>query len=83
MYCITLRYVHNAFVDAWIVTGGTNTGVMEIVGDAVHDYMLQMGVSGRRIVVLGIATWGFVANKASLVVNEVRTLLFANCNFQR
>lgn len=44
---------------------------MEIVGDAVHDYALQMGGMGRRIVTLGIATWGLVANKVSLTVSDV------------
>lgn len=44
---------------------------MEIVGDAVHDYTLQMGGMGRRIVALGIATWGLVANKVSLTVSDV------------
>ena len=35
--------------DAWIITGGSNVGVMGIVGDAMRGY------TGK---VLGIGTWG-------------------------
>ncbi len=56
---------------AWIVTGGTSTGVMEFVGDAVKDFMLQSGSSDQHVVALGIATWGIVDNRESLISEEV------------
>ena len=34
---------------AWVITGGTNTGVMKYVGDALH---------GSNRPCIGIATWG-------------------------
>lgn len=37
--------------DAWIVTGGTDTGVMKLVGDAVAKSHLDVPV-------IGIASWG-------------------------
>ena len=57
---------------AWIITGGTSTGVMEFVGDAVQDYTLQTGSSDQEVVALGIATWGIVDNKRNLISEEVR-----------
>lgn len=57
---------------AWIITGGTRTGVMEFVGDAVKDHIIT---SGRKndVVVLGVATWGCVANRQALDGEEVGT----------
>ena len=58
---------------AWIITGGSNAGVMEFVGEAVKEYMLTQGVIEQQIVALGIATWGIVDNKEALVDPDVRT----------
>ncbi|CAL1535900.1 unnamed protein product [Lymnaea stagnalis] len=52
---------------AWIVTGGTATGVMEFVGEAVRDHMTVRGRGAEDVcVALGIATWGSVANNLAL-----------------
>nr|XP_022319514.1 transient receptor potential cation channel subfamily M member 5-like [Crassostrea virginica] len=50
---------------AWIITGGTRTGVMEFVGDAVKDHIITTGRK-NDVVVLGMATWGCVANRQAL-----------------
>lgn len=57
--------------DAWITTGGTNAGIMEIVGEAVREHMLQNGAFEQNVVVLGIVTWGIILNKAALRDNNV------------
>lgn len=48
-----------------IITGGLNLGVMRLVGDAVGDE-----ISIENITVLGLATWGTVANRDLLVVRN-------------
>jgi len=66
---------------AWIITGGTQTGVMQFVGEAVRDYMLQSGNYEQRLVVIGIAVLGRIANHKAIKesslsiehVDEVRT----------
>ncbi|CAC5368004.1 TRPM3 [Mytilus coruscus] len=50
---------------AWIVTGGTGTGVMEFVGEAVRDHFITFG-KRDNIVALGVPTWGAVAGNESL-----------------
>ncbi|KAL5010117.1 hypothetical protein ScPMuIL_012422 [Solemya velum] len=50
---------------AWIVTGGTNTGVMKHVGEAVRDYGLT-STTTNRVTAIGIATWGVIQNKNKL-----------------
>jgi len=68
-------------VGAWIITGGTQTGVMQFVGEAVRDYMLQSGNYEQRLVVIGIAVLGRIANHQAIKesslsigrVDEVRT----------
>ena len=47
--------------NAWIITGGTNAGVMKLVGEAVSEEY-------NKLVVIGIATWGKIALKDNLVV---------------
>ncbi|KAL5271968.1 hypothetical protein ACHWQZ_G000234 [Mnemiopsis leidyi] len=52
--------------NAWIVTGGTDTGVMKMVGEAVYGYP-------GEIVTIGIATWGIVRGKSQLVRSDSKT----------
>nr|XP_046260808.1 transient receptor potential cation channel subfamily M member 2 [Scatophagus argus] len=54
---------------AWIITGGTHAGVMKHVGQAVRDYTLSSSVQGQ-IVAIGVATWGIIHNRESLVDSE-------------
>ncbi|KAJ8253025.1 hypothetical protein GJAV_G00208300 [Gymnothorax javanicus] len=55
---------------AWILTGGTNTGVMKHVGQAVRDYALTTSSLEDQIVAIGVATWGIVLNRHALVHPE-------------
>ncbi|XP_066544628.1 transient receptor potential cation channel subfamily M member 2 [Amia ocellicauda] len=55
---------------AWILTGGTNTGVMKHVGTAVQDYTTSTISKDGKIVTIGIATWGTVHNRQYLVDPE-------------
>ena len=60
-------FTMTSFVDclagAWIVTGGTNAGVMKHVGEAVRDYGLT---ADGRVTCIGIAPWGCVQNREEL-----------------
>ncbi|KAL5018231.1 hypothetical protein ScPMuIL_003953 [Solemya velum] len=55
---------------AWIITGGTATGVMEFVGEAVRDHILTAGNQDKNVVAIGVATWGIVANRVELDGDE-------------
>ncbi len=50
--------------NAWIVTGGTAAGVMQLVGSLVHESGRQG--SAEQIVCLGIAPWGVVDNHEAM-----------------
>ncbi|PIK61557.1 putative transient receptor potential cation channel subfamily M member 6 [Apostichopus japonicus] len=58
-----------ATTGAWILTGGTHTGVMKYVGEALRDHARR---SRNKIVAIGIAPWGIVENRDTLV-DEVGT----------
>ena len=60
---------------AWIITGGTASGVMEFVGEAVADYVTVSGKSSGECVALGIAPWGATANRMVLDGEDVSTFL--------
>ncbi|XP_048577809.1 transient receptor potential cation channel subfamily M member 7 isoform X2 [Nematostella vectensis] len=54
---------------AWILTGGTNTGVMKHVGEAVRGQMLTSHLNKyqqNQLYLIGIATWGIVDHKETL-----------------
>ncbi|XP_031570501.1 transient receptor potential cation channel subfamily M member 3-like [Actinia tenebrosa] len=58
---------------AWIITGGTNTGVMKHVGEAVRGHTVmsrgaQLKDSAHQVHLIGIASWGIV-NHRDLLVN--------------
>ena len=53
-------------VGAWIITGGTATGVMQFVGEAVRDHLITLGTRDNAVVAIGIATWGCIANRDAL-----------------
>uniref|UniRef100_A0A8C2K394 Transient receptor potential cation channel, subfamily M, member 2 n=1 Tax=Cyprinus carpio TaxID=7962 RepID=A0A8C2K394_CYPCA len=52
---------------AWILTGGTHTGVMKHVGMAVRDYTLSSGLTEGQIVVIGVAPWGVIHRQEDLI----------------
>lgn len=52
---------------AWIITGGSHTGVMKQVGEAVRDFSLSSSYNEGEVVTIGIATWGTVHNREGLI----------------
>lgn len=54
-----------ASTGAWIITGGTNTGVMRLVGEAVAE---EFSGQDNKLTVLGIATWGKIALRNKMIV---------------
>uniref|UniRef100_A0A3B3UXB0 Transient receptor potential cation channel, subfamily M, member 2 n=1 Tax=Poecilia latipinna TaxID=48699 RepID=A0A3B3UXB0_9TELE len=51
---------------AWVITGGTHSGVMMHVGQAVREYALSNTMQGQ-VVAIGVATWGVIHNRDKLV----------------
>lgn len=56
---------------AWIITGGSHTGVMKQVGEAVRDSSLGGPGSEAGVVTIGVATWGTIHNREHLVYPTV------------
>ncbi|XP_038079151.1 transient receptor potential cation channel subfamily M member 2-like isoform X2 [Patiria miniata] len=54
----------------WIITGGTDVGVMKYVGDAIKDYALVSGITGRSVVAIGVASWGVIEQREKLIAEE-------------
>lgn len=61
---------------AWIITGGTNTGVMRHVGEAVkgHTVMSRGALLSKdkasQLHLIGIATWGIVDHREDLINSQ-------------
>lgn len=55
-----------------IVTGGTNTGCMKLVGEAFNDNAISMDLA-NKIVLLGIANWGSVTHREKLIHTQVNS----------
>lgn len=62
---------------AWIITGGTNTGVMRHVGEAVKGHtVMSRGAQALKdeesqLHLIGIATWGIVDHRTDLIDSKV------------
>jgi len=56
----------NNFIDAWIITQGTNAGVVKEVGEALNKYRYTNQKDGLDIPCIGIASWGYTAGKDKL-----------------
>ena len=65
--------VFDVVEDAWIVTGGTDKGVMKMVGDAIQN--IKPDANQSKIIVLGIAVWNKIHNRKSLINAEVPHVL--------
>ncbi|GCC19199.1 hypothetical protein chiPu_0018262 [Chiloscyllium punctatum] len=57
---------------AWIITGGTFAGVMRHVGESVRHCKMTSQSKKQQIVAIGIASWGIVHNRESLISEEGR-----------
>ncbi|KAG8505750.1 Transient receptor potential cation channel subfamily M member 2, partial [Galemys pyrenaicus] len=68
----------SALAGAWIITGGSHAGVMKQVGEAVHDFSLSGSCSQGKVVTIGVATWGAIHNRESLVYPRVKGLSAAH-----
>jgi hypothetical protein len=56
----------NLFIDAWMITTGTNAGVVKEVGEALNKYRYRNQKDGLDIPCIGIASWGYTAGKEQL-----------------
>ena len=53
-------------VDAWLITAGTNAGVVKEVGEALNKYRYKNQTDGVNIPCIGIGSWGYTAEKQQL-----------------
>lgn len=47
--------------DAWLVTGGTEEGIMKIIGEAFRESTIRLG-DRKKLVLLGISNWTTIRN---------------------
>ncbi|XP_069059375.1 transient receptor potential cation channel subfamily M member 2-like [Pleurodeles waltl] len=52
---------------AWILTGGTHTGVTKHVGEAVRDFSMSSSQVDSEIIAIGITSWGLLHNRNTLI----------------
>lgn len=71
-----LLFIPLPFSDAWVITGGTDTGVTCQIGNAVVSER-STRLRSEPINIVGIAPWGVVTNRKYLIGDkkEVRTNL--------
>ncbi|CAF1054407.1 unnamed protein product [Adineta steineri] len=54
--------------DGWIVTNGFKTGVVQLVGEAIHDHKVTNPRS--HITAIGCSKWGATKNRESLILKK-------------
>lgn len=68
---------------AWIITGGSHTGVMKRVGEAVRDFSLSSSCKEGEVITIGIATWGTIHNREALIHRMVSSRSRVNLGRRR
>ncbi len=59
----------------WIITAGTDTGVVKHIGDILRDYFPR---SRNNVIVIGIAPWGVVNERDSLIGTGIEVAYYSN-----
>eukprot|EP00052_Salpingoeca_macrocollata_P008513 m.67423 g.67423 ORF g.67423 m.67423 type:complete len:1434 (-) comp16628_c0_seq2:32-4333(-) len=57
-----------AFTNAWIMTGGTHSGVMKLVGSIIAGHADELSTQNHsvNIPVIGVTTWGILNSKEDI-----------------
>ena len=53
-------------IDAWLITAGTNVGVVKLVGEALNNYRYKNHKHGLDVPCIGICTWEYTAGSELL-----------------
>jgi hypothetical protein len=56
--------------DAWIITGGSEEGIMRIIGEGVNEMATAVDPE-KKITLLGITNWTTITNFHMLVVRTI------------
>ena len=64
----SIEHLMNLSPHVWLITGGTNTGVMKLVGKAFKNVMLMRlpDTQGMSMACIGLAPWGMVRDRDKL-----------------
>ncbi|UJR35044.1 hypothetical protein I4U23_027820 [Adineta vaga] len=62
--------------DGWIVTTGFKTGVVQLVGEAIHDHKVTNPRS--KITAIGCPKWGATKNREALITSKPTTIVNVN-----
>jgi hypothetical protein len=63
------------FIDAWLITGGTNVGVVKEVGEALNNYRYKHRTHGLVVPCIGICTWEYIAGSDQLANPAIESQL--------
>ena len=75
---ISEQFVHSYFlfcIDAWVITAGTNAGVVKEVGQALNNYRYKNPKHGLDISCIGIGSWGYTAGNDQLEHSPVAPMI--------
>ncbi|CAF5002219.1 unnamed protein product [Rotaria sp. Silwood1] len=61
--------------NAWLITSGTNAGVVEKVGEAINYCRYNNRKNALDIPCIGIASWGYIAENEQLDNKRTRSLI--------
>jgi hypothetical protein len=65
-------------LDAWLITAGTNTGVVREVGEALNNYRYKNRKHGLDVPCIGIGCWGYTAGNDQLETATVSSPVTTN-----
>ena len=57
-------------LDAWLITAGTNAGVVKEVGQALSNYRYKNRKQGLDVTCIGIGSWGYTTHSNELLIGQ-------------
>lgn len=72
---VTKRTFIWLFIDAWLLTGGRNCGVVKEVGKALNNYRYKNRQHGLDVPCIGLCTWEYTACTDQLEISTIDSTL--------
>ncbi|CAF1309475.1 unnamed protein product [Adineta steineri] len=75
--------VSAATTNAWLITAGTNTGVVKLVGEALNNYRYKNHKHGLNVPCIGIGSWKYTAGNKQLENLSIKSSMISNINVNK
>ena len=71
------------YLDAWVITAGTNEGVVKVVGEALKNYRYKSRKHSLDVPCIGIGSWKYTAGNEQLENLTMKSSMITSINMKK